>query len=431
MLSTKEVWVNHMNHFSSRHVMPQFLFFLSVLLVTTPLYPQRGIAHVPLPADLNGTLNGAEYKIRVPAVWNGTLLVWAHPSMAAALQIAPDALPVTSPTLEEQLLSQGYALAGSSYKDSLKEGSKRTLALTNFFNGEVGKPLRTILWGMSLGGDTTLALIENHPEIYDGAIPVAAEGGGDPNYVDFLLRFDLAYAAAFGWPTDWWGPVENLRDDLYGNEATLIMPVYQWPWAGNYGQWEFVRLVMKESPKAWWESDFPGCALVGWAAIAGRSLREQQYGGPVAQNIGAYYTLTDEEKSYLSTLGVNAEQLLGWMNAHADIAASRPARNHLTHYATPNGNLRRPVVMMLGIFDPIVVPSNGAVYRALADANGNDDKLVQVYVNTWHGPYSVEQYLAALGAMEHWLNTGIRPDPSFFPSSLGFDNSFVPPPWPY
>jgi hypothetical protein len=284
---------------------------------------------------------------------------------------------------------------------------------------------------MSLGGDTTLALIENHPEAYDGAIPVAAEAGGWLNYTDFLLRFDLAYAAAFGWPTDWWGPVEDLRDDLYGNEATLIMPVYQWLWSGNYARWEFIRLVMKESPKAWWEPDFPGWALVGWAATAIRSHLEQEYGGPVTQNIGAYYTLTDEEKTYLSTLGVNADELLAWMNVHTNITARRSARNHLAHYATPNGNLRRPVVMMLGAFDPLVVPSNGAVYRALAEASGDDDKLVQAYVNTWHGPYSSEQYLAALSALEHWLSTGIRPDDSYFPEGLGFDHNFVPPPWPY
>lgn len=409
----------------------RMLIILLFVLTCRVVADTKGVAHIPLPADLTGTLNGTDYKIRVPANWNGTLLVWAHPSATTALQIAPDALPATSPTLEEQLLSRGYALAGSWYQDSLVEGPMRTLALTLFFNGAVGKPLRTIVWGMSLGGDTSLALIEKHPGIYDGAIPVAAEGGGDLNYVDFLLRFDLAYAAAFGWPTDWWGPVEDLRDDLYGNEATLIMPVYQWLWSGNYAQWEFIRLVMRESPKAWWESDSPGWALAGWAATAGRSRREQLFGGPVAQNIGANYTLSDEEKSSLAALGVNAGELLAWMNAHANINARRSARNHLAHYATPNGNLRRPVVMMLGIFDPIVVPSNGAVYRALAEASGHDDKLVQVYVNTWHGPYSAEQYLATLAAMEHWLNTGIRPDASFFPENMGFDNTFVPPPWLY
>ncbi|HWT82086.1 MAG TPA: hypothetical protein VN648_25150, partial [Candidatus Methylomirabilis sp.] len=299
-----------------------------------------------------------------------------------------------------------------------------------------GNPRRTIVWGESLGGDTALALIESHPGIYDGAIPIAAEAAGFPKYADSLLRFDLAYAAAFGWPSDWWGPIEDLRDDLYGNEGTLIAPVFQWLTEENYCQWEFIRLVMKEAPASWWETDplvgLPGWALVGWGATAVRSLLEQMWGGPVAQNIGAYYTLTDEEKTYLSDLGVNADDLLAWMNAHTNIAARRSARNLLGHYATPSGDLRRPVVMMHGIFDPLVVVSNEAAYSALVDAVGNGDKLVQTYVNTpGHIPFSADQLLAALAAMEHWLDTGVRPDASFFPESMGFNNSFVPPPWPY
>jgi hypothetical protein len=39
--------------------------------------------------------------------------------------------------------------------------------------------------------------------------------------------------------------------------------------------------------------------------------------------------------------------------------------------------------------------------------------------------------MAALNGMEYWLDTGAQPDASFFPEGMGFDNSFVPPPWPY
>jgi hypothetical protein len=249
------------------------------------------------------------------------------------------------------------------------------------------------------------------------------------------LRYDLAYAAAFGWPSESWGPVEDLRDDLYGNEETLIIPVFQWPWEGNYGQWEFIRLVMKESTTAWWEVDpfvgLPGLGFAGWKAISLRSHEEQLCGGPVARNLGAVYTLTEEEKAYLSSLGVNADELLGWMNLHSNIAARRSARNHVEKYGNPSGNLRRPVITVHGKFDPLLPPSHEAVYRALVEAAGDGDKLVQVYVNTGHASYSAEQILAALNAMEHWLNSGVRPDASFFPDSMGFDNSFVPPPWPY
>jgi len=48
-----------------------------------------------------------------------------------------------------------------------------------------------------------------------------------------------------------------------------------------------------------------------------------------------------------------------------------------------------------------------------------------------HAGYTAAQYLAALEALEHWLDTGEKPDASYFPAAQGFLDSFVPPPWPY
>jgi pimeloyl-ACP methyl ester carboxylesterase len=406
-----------------------------ILTAAIPLCVQpAGPAHVPLPAELSGTLHGTPYKIRVPANWNGTLLVYAHGAASAGVEVSPPAFPPGSPTLEERLLSNGYALAGSFF-EGLKDAGQRTLSLTGFFNGAVGHPDRTIVWGLSGGGWLALDLIENHHGIYDAAIAVAPVAAGHVEDADFELRYGLAYAAAFGWPSQWWGPLEDLRDDLYGNEATLIMPIFQWPTPQNYGRWEFVRLVMKIPPSLWWDVEpslgLPGFALDGWKATALRSALEREFRGPVAQNVGAEYALTPDEMAYLSSLGVNAGQLLAWMNEHADITASRPARNHLAHYGTPEGDLRRPLLTMHGVYDPMLPTSHEALYGALVETAGHRDQLVQVYARAGHASFSAEQYLKALAAMEHWLDTDVRPDASFFPESAGFDNSYVPPPWPY
>lgn len=391
-------------------------------------------AHIPLPADLSGTVSGGEYQIRVPANWNGTLLIYGHGSGATGVEIAPTSVPPASPTVEEQLLSSGYALAGFYYR-STKEAEQGMVALTNLFKGAIGNPRRVIVWGVSWGGLVAIKLIERYPGIYDGAIPVAAIAAGTPRDADFELRYGLAYAAAFGWPSEWWGPIEDLRDDLCGNEATLIHPVFQWANAANYGQWEFVRLVMKLPWSVWWEvpqyAGLPGWAMDGWKATAARACNERDYGGPIAQNIGDVYALTPEEKAYLLGLGVNADDLLDWMNARTNITASRPARNHLEHYGEPTGDLKRPMITMHGISDALLPVSHHALYRALVEARGYGDNLVQAYVNTGHAVFSAGQFLATVAAMEHWLDTGLPPDASFFPEGTGFNNSFVPPPWPY
>lgn len=67
-----------------------------------------------------------------------------------------------------------------------------------------------------------------------------------------------------------------------------------------------------------------------------------------------------------------------------------------------------------------------------SESKGNGDKLLQVYVNAaGHCSFSAGQFLSTVAAMTYWLDTGVRPDATFFPASNGFDNSFVPPPWPF
>ena len=76
--------------------------FVTVALVlgtvgAFPPYPaaaaSRFKTHVDLPVNLEGSLNGANYTIRVPVNWNGTLLVYAHGYMDE-LQTPPiDAAP--------------------------------------------------------------------------------------------------------------------------------------------------------------------------------------------------------------------------------------------------------------------------------------------------------------------------------------------------
>jgi len=174
-------------------------------------------AHVPLPVDLSGELNGADYIIRAPLNWNGTLLVFAHGTqlVPGSAEIAPAAWPPAVPSVEEALLTLGFALAGSGYANSPKDGVQRTLALTNFFKGKVGNPSRTIVWGNSLGGLVALKLVEEHPGIYDGCVAIGATCAGRPENMDSALAFGLAYDAAFGWPEAAWGPVEDVRGTIW------------------------------------------------------------------------------------------------------------------------------------------------------------------------------------------------------------------------
>jgi opacity protein-like surface antigen len=84
--------------------------------LTAAAAPQVG------PIDVTGELKGAPYRIAVPATWNGTLLIYAHGYRDRADHPGevdnrtPDIAP--SAALANLLLSQGYALAGSAYREN-------------------------------------------------------------------------------------------------------------------------------------------------------------------------------------------------------------------------------------------------------------------------------------------------------------------------
>ncbi|MHB1319065.1 MAG: hypothetical protein ACYCYF_10650, partial [Anaerolineae bacterium] len=108
---------------------------LVVLALALILPTSAGLAEnePEFPLDLEGTLHGAPYIIRVPDTWSGTLLVFVSPK--ADFEAAFMA--------EEELLDRGYALAataGRSVGVAMDEITLDVKHLTDFFWQKVGKP---------------------------------------------------------------------------------------------------------------------------------------------------------------------------------------------------------------------------------------------------------------------------------------------------
>lgn len=414
------------------------LIGLVVVLLLFGIQPSQAVTPAQgQQLDLEGTLNGAPYKIRVPAQWNGILLVFAHGYRDKAdhpgetdnrtAEAAPGGTP-----FENVLLSRGYAVAGSAFLDNgwaVKEGIADTLALTSFFKGRVGEPRHTILWGASMGSVVVFKSIEDYPNVYDGAIPACGLGAGTPRNFDVGLDDALAYDVTFGWPA-MWGTPGDVRDDL--DFETEVLPILrsQVSDRANFGRFEFIRLVTRGpadgfySGPNWLFTDF-------FFVTEARAELERRAGGPVVQNLNHEYTLTNQEKTYLASLGVNADALLATMNARRNIAASRSARRYLENFADYTGNINRPVLSIHTTVDGLVLTANESAYRATVEAAGKQDNLLQVYTNSvGHCTFRPEQLLAAVEAMKAWVEGGLRPNLQAFPETLGFVPSFMPPPWP-
>ena len=206
------------------------LFAILVFLLVSQITITNVVAGKDLAIDETGVLDGVAYKIKVPKNWNKILLMYAHgyqrsdPPTLVPFEIET----ISGSDLEEGLLERGYALAASSYRNAgwaVKEGIEDTKKLTKFFSKYVKKHKhkhrhkykhkhkRTILWGSSMGSAVTLKSIEDHPNIYDGAIVLSHLGAGTSLTFDMTLAIALAYDVALGWPNSW-GKVGDVRDDL-------------------------------------------------------------------------------------------------------------------------------------------------------------------------------------------------------------------------
>lgn len=382
-----------------------------------------------------GSLNGADYRIVVPENWNGTLLVYAHGyGQPAAAPVAPDGV-------EELLLADGYALAGSRYRAdgwAVKEGLEDTLTLTIYFLQRVGTPERVLVWGTSMGGLITIAAIEKCPWLFDGGIATCAVAGGATKNVDARLGISLAYDVTFGWPAEW-GTVGNVSDDLINLDDywTSVWPIVapQMFDPDAYPYWEFLRLV-NDLPEPFydWSVGYASVGINMWAMTVTRGEAEVRAGGPVAQNLHHCYSLEDWEKEYLAGLGVDADALLGEMNARTTIEADRLARKYVKQYYTPRGRLRCPLLTLHTTVDGLVPSFHQSAYRETVEVAGCEDKLVQVFTDAvGHCAFSADQLVTTLEAMEHWLETGTPPEKTdaFFPTVAGFDNAYEPPPYPH
>jgi hypothetical protein len=430
---------------TSRAIVFSSIFCLLLFSLALPLpvaRSQTSSASTAGPLDLSGELHGAPYRIRVPAVWNGTLLVFAHGYRDKAdhpgevdnrnADVAPSA------ALEPALLAQGYALAGSAFRDNgweVEGGIQDTKDVTVLFRALVGQPDHTILWSVSMGSIVALESVERFGGVYDGALCMCAAGAGSTRNWDAGLGLYLAYDVVFGTPAAW-GSVAEVRNDIDFESEVFPKVLSEVSVAANFPKFEFIRLVggnpgrgiTPPPPPAF----YPGWVFTDLAFLTEfRAELQRRAGGPFVENVSHNYNLTVAERGYLNALGVPSPVIDGWlaqMNARRNIEAAPAPRNYVEHYATFNGKIKSPVLTMHTVIDPLVTVSNESAYGETVATARRSDQLFQTYTNgNGHCAFTGPQILTAVGAIDNWVRNGNKPTAASFPAALGFVPGFVPP----
>jgi pimeloyl-ACP methyl ester carboxylesterase len=420
----------------------KILFFGISFLLILNLCVSNAFADVP-PIDESGNIEGAPYRIVVPANWNRTLLVYAHgyrdradhPGEVdnRAADIAP------SPELATVLLSQGYALAGSAYRENgwaVEEGIRDLKNLTMYFRRNVAKPRANILWAFSMGTVITFKSMEKFDDLYDGALCACGVGAGATQLWDSAGDLALAYKTVFGMPATW-GTVADVRDDI--DFETEVQPKLfgEVNSPANFPKFEFLRLVTG-TPGRGLNPPAPPAFYPGWIftdmffATEARSELERRAGGAITQNLDRDYNLTVGEKAYLGALGVPAAAIDGWlaaMNGQRNISAPNSSRRYVRKNANYSGEIENPVLTIHTQFDPLVTVSQEFEYAQTVMRAGNSRRLFQTYTNgNGHCNFTGPQLITAVNAINGWVRNRTKPTAATFPAAIGFLPDFVPPP---
>ncbi len=408
---------------------------LTLLLLLSGLVAGAGSAYADSgPVTDTGVLNGAAYRIDMPAHWNGTLLLYSH-----GYRIPGSANPANSvepQALGAVLLAQGYALAGSAYATTgwaIEQAIPDQIRLLNYFEGKYGKPTRTIAWGFSLGGMITAAIAQEYPERIQGALPMCGVVGGGVGAWNVGLAGGVAFKTLLA-PnsgvelvniTD---PLQNLTKGAGALEAAQQTP---------QGRARIALAAALSSIPGWFDPASPVPAPTDYAAqeqnqylwiknvtlpfqLAFRKDLELRAGGNPSWTNGvdfrallAQSPVKAEVEALYQAAGLNLDADLQAVQQAPPIFADQKAVDYLTANVTFNGRITVPVLTMHTTGDGLVPVQNEQSYREIVDAAGNGSLLRQLFVNrAGHCQFSGAEVLTALGVLMGRVQTGVWPDTS-------------------
>ena len=350
-----------------------------------------------------GVHNNAGYRIEVPSNWNGKLVLWAHGFRGTGLELTVDNHP-----LRAFLIASGYAWAASSYSKNdydPAQGAKDTHALTQLFNGLVGRPGRTYITGASMGGHVTGIVAEQWPQSYDGAMPICGVLG-DYELFDFFLDFNVSAQTLSGvGKTFPYGP-DYLTSTVPATKAALG-PAF--PFALNASGQNFKSLVQLRSggvrplfDQGWlfWNA-VAGDFLFGLGVGDGTLPRQP---GFVLQNSDVTYQFdTDPALSPAETLFNNTVQR---------VTASPQGRrnNGIANVPPTTGDLRIPMLSLHTLGDLFVPFHMEIEYANRVKAKGWSHNLVQRATrDVGHCTFTPNELVQTFTDLVKWVEGGVKP----------------------
>jgi hypothetical protein len=345
------------------------------------------------PAGLTevGLLDGAAYRIDIPAHWNHSLVVFYH---GYAMQPVSFHIAARLNNQQTPFFDRHFAVIQSAYSRTgwaLQQAYPETETLRRYFVKKYGQPNAEYAVGRSMGGDLVAITLELNPKPYLGGLDLCGAVG--PTYMTFNQRFALR--AAF---------------DSYFPGVMPPLVLVPATFEDTIADRNKVLDALRDNPTA---------------AAAMRNLTGLHTDLDLAHDI-AYWTFVVkdmEERSggnpfdnrNLIYAGTNPTSPADDFQLNAKVrryAAAPQARAYLVSHYTPSGRLGRPMLALHTIYDPIVEISQLPLYDNEVQAAGAGQNLVrQIVDREGHCNFTQDEIGSAFDEMVRWANGGPRPVP--------------------
>jgi hypothetical protein len=359
-----------------------------------------------------GVLNGAGYRVEVPANWNGKLVMYAHGYAGTGA-----ALGVSNPSIRRYLVQNGYAWAASSYSKNyydVRVGVEDTNALALEFVAIAGKNSRTLatpskvyITGHSMGGHITAAAIEdeaattaNHKVKYAGAVPMCGVVGDTELFNEFAAMQVTAQALAGlpSYPSAKWSEISALVTNALFTTFPSVptatgvkyLSVLKNITGGTRPMFDLGIAFGGSFPSAWGTFGSDGTVT-----------------GILTKNVldTTAFTYTIDGDTAGST-ALNAAVL----KITPDADANRLRRDGLRWIPKVNGEFKIPVVSIHTLGDLFVPFSMEQTYQKRTAAKGNSAWLVQRAIRgASHCDFTVAEQVRAFDDMIKWERDGVKP----------------------
>lgn len=348
--------------------------------------PGRKAASVPT-VD-TGVLEGAPYRVDIPANWNGELVLLLHGfEPIGSKRATPKPLGDEAPVF----LAAGYAVAQSSYAtqgwavdDALRDNER----LRAWFGHKYGEPSRTYLVGFSMGGYVALASLERYGTYYGGALSLCgANVPGQRVFEDtltFLVAFDYFFPHTPGLPPG------GLADfDAPMMDQMVVMQAVDAALKTNEAA---ARLLAEHTQVS--REHLAGTISVYYLAL--HDMVERAKGLPVDNRTTVYAGFGDDAAF---NRGVRR------------YAGDPPAMRYLASATSLSGKISKPLVLQYNHDDELIHASYQSVYPAMVQSVHGVAPTVLPPVGEGHCGFTPEQIKQAFQTLIRKDHGGPAADP--------------------